>query len=161
MYKAIGRPHLEYFTLHEVLCQCWKEGAVPQDTRDSKIITIYKNKGDMNACNNYRGFSSLSNVGKVFARVILMRLQKLTERIYPESQCGFRAVRSTIYLVLSFRQLQEKCMEQHTPLYIALIDFTNAFDLVSRDGMVLVKIGCPTKLQSMIESFHHDTKGTV
>ena len=30
--------------LHEVLCQCWQEGAVPQDTRDSKIITIYKNK---------------------------------------------------------------------------------------------------------------------
>ena len=32
--------------LHEVLCQCWQEGAVPQDMRDSKIITIYKNKGD-------------------------------------------------------------------------------------------------------------------
>ena len=26
---------------------------------------------------------------------------------------------------------------------------------------VLPKIGCPTKLQSMIESFHTDTKGTV
>ena len=26
--------------LHEVLCQCWEEGAVPQDMRDSKIITI-------------------------------------------------------------------------------------------------------------------------
>ena len=30
--------------LHEVLCQCWQEGAVSQDTSDSKIITIYKNK---------------------------------------------------------------------------------------------------------------------
>ena len=32
--------------LHEVLCQCWKEGAVPQDMRDAKIITLYKNKGE-------------------------------------------------------------------------------------------------------------------
>ena len=32
--------------LHEVLCQCWQEGAVPQGMRDSKIITIYKNKGE-------------------------------------------------------------------------------------------------------------------
>ena len=32
--------------LHEVLCQCWQEGAVPHDMRDSNIITIYKNKGE-------------------------------------------------------------------------------------------------------------------
>ena len=49
------------------------------------------------------------------------------------------------------------------PLYIAFIDLTKAFDLVSRDGLfkVLPKIGCSLKLQSMIESFHNDTKGTV
>ena len=49
------------------------------------------------------------------------------------------------------------------PLYIAFIDLTKASDLVSRSGFfkVLPKIGCPAKLQSMIESFHTDTKGTV
>ena len=149
--------------LHEVLYQCWQEGAVPQDMRDSKIITLYKNKDERNDCNNYRGISLLSIVGKVFARVILIRLQKLAERIYPESQCGFRAERSTIDMVFSLRQLQEKCREQHMPLYIAFIDLTKAFDLVSRDGLfkVLPKIGCPPKLQSMIASFHTDKKGTV
>ena len=121
--------------LHEVLCQRWQEGAVPQDMRDSKIITLYKNKGEMSDCNNYRGISLLSIVGKVFAWVILIRLQKLAERIYPESQCGFRAERSTIDMVFSLRQLQEKCREQHMPLYIAFIDLTKAFDLVSRDDL--------------------------
>ena len=82
--------------LHDVICQCWQEGAVPQDMRDSNIITIYKNKGERNDCNNYRGISLCSIVGKVFARAILRRLQKLAERIYPESQYGFRAERSTI-----------------------------------------------------------------
>ena len=72
--------------LHEVLLQCWQEGAVPQDVMDSKIITIYKNKGEMNDCNKYRGITLRSIVSKVFARVILIRLQKLAERIYPESQ---------------------------------------------------------------------------
>ena len=151
--------------LHEVLCQCWQEGTVPQDTRDSKIITIYKNKGVRNDCNNFRGISLRSIVGKVCDRVILIRLKKLAERIYiyPESQCGFCAERSTIYLIFSLRQLQEKYREQHMPLYIAFIDLTKAFDLVSRDGLfkVLPKFGCPPKPQSMIESFHTDTKGTV
>ena len=101
--------------LHEVLCQYWQEGAVPQDMRDSKIITItiYENRGERDDCNNYMGIPLRSIVGKVFARVILIRLQKLAERIYPESQCGFRAERSTIDMIFSLRQLQEKCREQH------------------------------------------------
>ena len=48
-------------------------------------------------------------------------------------------------------------------LYIAFIDLTKAFDLVSRDGLfkVLPKIGCPLKHQCMVESFHINTNGTV
>ena len=67
---------------HEVLFQCWQEGAVPQDIRDSNIITIYK------------------------------------KSIYPESHSGFRAERSTIDMIFSLRQLQEKCREhqQRRPL---------------------------------------------
>ncbi|CAH1226359.1 CD209 [Branchiostoma lanceolatum] len=149
--------------LHELLCQCWKEGAVPQDMRDSKIVTLYKNKGERSDCNNYRGISLLSVVGKVYAKVVLARLQRLAERVYPESQCGFRANRSTIDMIFSLRQLQEKCREQNMPLYIAFIDLTKAFDMVSRDGLfkILPKIGCPPKLQSLIESFHTNMKGTV
>ena len=41
--------------LHAVFCQCWQEGEVPQDTRDAKIITLYKNKGERSDCNSYRG----------------------------------------------------------------------------------------------------------
>ena len=141
-------------SLHEVLCQCCHDGAIPQDIGDSKIITLYKNKGEGNNINNYRGISQLSIVDEIFARVILIRLQKLTECICPESQCGFRAERSTVNMVFSIRQLHEKCREQQMPLYIAFIDLTKAFDLLSIGGlfMVLPKIGWPPKLQSMIES---------
>ena len=131
--------------------------------RDPKIITLFKNKGERSDCNNYRGISLLSVIGKVFAKVILIQLQKLAELVYPESRCGFRAGRSTIDMVFSLRQLQEKCREQQMLLYIAFIDLTKAFDLVSSDGFfqILPKIGCPPKLQSMIESFHTNMKGTV
>ena len=57
--------------------------------RDAKIITLYKNKGERSDCNNYRGIALLSIVGKVYARVLLIHLQRLAEHIYPESQCGF------------------------------------------------------------------------
>ena len=131
--------------------------------RHAKIVTLYKNKGERSDCNNYRGISLLSIVGKAFARVVLSKLQLLADRVYPESQCGFRAERSTIDMVFSLRQLQEKCREQRRPLYLAFIDLTKAFDLVSRNGLfaLLERIGCPPKLLKMITSFHDDMNGTV
>ena len=149
--------------LHKLLLQCWEEGAVPQDMRDAKIITIYKNKGERSDCNNYRGISLLSIVGKAFARVLLNRLQVLADRVYPEAQCGFRAARSTIDMVFSVRQLQEKCREQRRPLYLAFVDLTKAFDLVSRGGLfaLLKTIGCSPKLLSIIVSFQENMKGTI
>ena len=44
------------------------------------------------------------------------------------------------------------------PLYVAFIDLTKAFDLIGRDAQ---RIGCPPKLQNVIESFHSNMKGTV
>ena len=66
-------------------------------------------------------------------------------------------------MVFSLRQLQEKCREQQMPLYIAFIDLTKAFNLVSREGLfrILSKIGCPPKLHSLIEPFHTNMQGTV
>ena len=105
----------------------------------------------------------LSIVGKLFAHVILCRLQNLADRVYPESQCGFRSKRSTVDIIFSLRQLQEKCREQQKTLFIAFIDLTKAFDLVSRDGLfkALLLIGCPPKLLIIIKSFHDNMSATV
>ena len=65
-------------------------------------------------------------------------------------------------MIFSVRQLQEKCREQQ-PLYLAFIDLTKAFDMVSRTGLfkLLEKIGCPPKILSIIASFHVNIHGTV
>ena len=83
--------------------KCWGAGGVPQDTRDARIVTLYKNKGDRSNCSSYRGISLLSIVGKLYARVLLVHPQQLVERVYPEFQNGFRAERSTEDMILSFR----------------------------------------------------------
>ena len=135
--------------LHQLLCLCWNEGAVSQEMWDATIVTLYKNIGDRSDYDNYRGISLLSIVGKAFARVLLIRLHKFASGVFPEFQCGFRAGRSTIDMLFSVRQLQEKCREQGMPLYVAFIDLTKAFDLVSRKGLfrLLEKIGSPSKLR--------------
>ena len=149
--------------LYELLCQCWEEEAFPEDMKKAKITTLYKQKGDKGDCNNYRGISLLSVTGKVFAKVLLVRLQKLANQVYPESQCGFRSGRSTLDMIFTVRQLQEKCREQRKSLHIAFVDLTKAFDTVSREGLfaILQKIGCPPKLLKLIKSLHDDMTATV
>ncbi|XP_073965599.1 uncharacterized protein [Choristoneura fumiferana] len=149
--------------LHNLLAKCWDAGYVPQDMRDANIVTLYKGKGDRGDCNCYRGISLLSIVGKAFARAILGKLQRLADRVYPEAQCGFRSQRSTVDMIFSLRQLQEKCREQQTPLVIAFVDLNKAFDTVSREGLysILVRIGCPPKLLKIVQSFHEGMEATV
>ena len=65
-------------------------------------------------------------------------------------------------MIFSVRQLQEKCNEQNMPLYIAFIDLTKAFDLVSREELfaTLLKIGCPPNLFNVVKSYNN-TRATI
>ncbi len=86
--------------------------------------------------------------GRHFAKVVMRRLQLFAEIVYPESKCGFRTKRSTIDMIFSLRQLQEKSRDQRQPLYIVFIDLAKEIDLVGRKYLfrLLEKIGCPPKL---------------
>jgi hypothetical protein len=142
--------------LHKLIIKAWEQDSIPQAWKDASIVTIYK-KGDRTDCGNYRGISLLSIAGKVFARILLNRLtHHITPEVIPETQCGFRSNRSTIDMIFSLRQMQEKCIEQDRPLYAVFVDFTKAFDTVGRAGLwkLLRKYGCPEKFTTMIESLH-------
>ena len=121
----------------------------------SYIYTRTKEIGQ--ACDNHRGIPLLSIVGKARARVLVNRLiVHLEQGLLPESQCGFRKDRGTIGIVFAARQLQEKCQEQNTGLYSTFVDLTNAFDIVSREGLwrIMAKYGCPRKFIAIVREFH-------
>ena len=108
--------------------------------------------------------SLLSAAGKILARAILNRLiSAVSEESLPESQCGFRPGRSTIDMVFSVRQIQEKCIEQRMDFYAVFIDLTKAFDTVNREALwvILSKLGCPQKFTRTIRLFHDGMVGHV
>ena len=143
--------------LTQLLSEIWKKGEVPQEFKDASIISLYKKKGKRTLCDNYRGISLLSVAGKILARIIITRInQHITNSVYSESQCGFRKGRGTVDMIFCLRQIQEKSREHHTPLYMAFIDLTKAFDTVSRPALwiVLEKLGIPCQMRKVIQSFH-------
>ena len=66
-------------------------------------------------------------------------------------------------MIFSLQQLQEKCRKQQQPFFLAFMDLTKAFDLVSGSGLFQIpqKIGCPPKLLTIITAFHEGMQSTV
>ncbi len=144
-------------TLYQYITQAWTDENIPQQWRDANIAVIYKNKGDKAICSKSRGISLLSVGGKFLAKVMLQRLiNNITESMLPESQCGFRKNRSTIYMIFTARQLQEKSWEQHQDMFMAFVDLSKAVDTVQRELLwdVLLGFGCPNKFVNILRQFH-------
>ena len=120
---------------------------MPQDWIDAVLVILYKGKGKKSLCGSYRGITLLKAVGKVFARLMINRLNEaVSPNILPEAQCGFRPGRGTVDMISAARQLMEKCTEQRMPLYQVFVDLTKAFDTVNCEALsiALSKLGCPT-----------------
>jgi len=88
----------------------WQQEAVPVDWRRGVIIPLPK-KGDLTDCNNWRGITLLSVSGKVFARVLLNRMQNTVDQLLRQQQKGFRPGRSCIGQIFSLWQIIEKVSE--------------------------------------------------
>ena len=56
------------------------------------------------------------------ARIVKERLEQITDRILPESQCGFRKGRGCVDMIFVTRQLVEKTREHNDTLYMLFVD---------------------------------------
>ena len=121
MLKAVCWEEEFMKLLLELVKDVWRERKVPVDWCDAVLVSIPK-KGDLSLCNNWRGIALLDVVGKVVARVLQERLQKLAEDELLESQCGFREGRSCTDMIFTIRQLVEKSWEHTAKSFFTFID---------------------------------------
>ena len=142
------------------------EGQIPESWTIGLIVPIYKNKGDKDDFNNYRGITLLSCLGKLFTSVINSRLNRFAEetRLINENQTGFRKNYSTldhVFLLKNLIDLNVKNGKQK--LYCAFIDYKKAFDTVWRSALwhKLVKSGITGKLYNVITNMYSNIKSCV
>ena len=148
--------------LHALFVAVWISGHVPNDWRDAIFIPI-PNKGDLSVCDNYRGIALLSIVGKLFAKIILARLDHCLDCQLTESQCGFRQGRSCNDMIFVARQILEKGREHQTPTFFTFVDLKKAYDSVNRAlcWSVLEKIGVPSNVVGLIAGLHTGMMATI
>jgi hypothetical protein len=136
----------------------WEKEEVPEEWGGGVLVPIFKagNKAD---ADNYRGIALLNITGKVFTRILNERLMAIAEKILLEQQSGFRKGRGTTDQIFCVRQMIEKHIEHHDPLYMAFIDLKEAYDSVSRSLLmdILRAEGLPEKLVVLIEKLYAKT----
>jgi hypothetical protein len=149
----------------KLMCRVWSRQEVPQSWKTAVIKVIFKNKGELDECGNYRGVSLLDHTGKVLLKIVTARLTKYAEEqgLLPEEQSGFRPKRSTTDMLYVVQMLQEFGRVKNVPLYFCFIDLTKAYDTVNRQLLwkILGKAGLPQELIGLIRAFHDGTQACV
>ena len=161
MLKKGGVTVLEW--LVRLFNVCFLLSMVPVDWVCACIVPLFKGKGDVFECSNYRGISLLSVVGKVYGRVLINRIRDRTERVILEVQGGFRRGRGCMDQIFVVRQICEKYMAKGKDVYFAFMDLEKAYDRIDRSAMwsVLGMYGVDGKLLNAVKSLYEDSKAYV
>ena len=93
---------------------------MPDEWRKSTLISIYKNKGDVQSCGNYRGIKLLSHTMKIWERLIDKRIR--AEVVISDEQFGFMPKKSTVDAIFAVRMLAEKYREGQKELHCIFVD---------------------------------------
>ena len=86
--------------LTDLFNKCMKDGVFPDIFKNAKITPLFK-EGDETKANNYRPISLLSQVAKLFERILHKRLYKFLQKnkVLCINQFGFRKKFSTLLAV--------------------------------------------------------------
>jgi hypothetical protein len=134
---------------------------MPLAWRKSVIISVYKNKGDIQDCNNYRAIKLMSHTMKLWERVIEQRLRKNVT--ISENQFGFMPGRSTTEAIHLLRQVMEHYRGQKKDLHMVFIDLEKAYDKVPREVLwwTMAKKRIPCKYIEIIKDMYDGVSTSV
>ena len=113
-------------------------GNYPQTWCDAIICPLFK-QGSVDEVRNYRGIALLSVVGKIFNKVLNVRLTSWANEnnLFNESQAGFRrgfrAKYCTVDQIFTLQGMIQKYISKKRGRFYALfVDFSRAFDGISQ-----------------------------
>ena len=120
------------------------------------MISPILKKGEETVCNICRGRTLLSHAGKIFTRILEMRLRDCVGDILDGCQFGFRPGRSTTNALVTVKMMLEKCWEWYMDKYSLFIDLQKTFDRVNRRLLCIIlqenHYNVPAKLVRVILS---------
>ena len=148
--------------LHSVISHIWITKKIPHEFTEAIIILLHK-KGDRRICHNARPISLLSIPGRVLMKIIQTRVEKKVELHLRDNQNGFRSKRGTGDSIFGVHQVIEKTREYNKHLYVLSIDFSKAFDCISREKLwtVLPQYDIDEEITTLIRNIYNGSTARI
>ena len=96
---------------------------------------VYKGKGDRRVCANYRAISTLSIPGKIYGRVLIIRVIDSTKEQVAQEQGGFKSGRGCTDQIFVLKQMVEKYREKRKEMHVVFMDLEKVYDKVCREAL--------------------------
>ena len=129
----------------------------PLEWSRGRIVSIHK-KGDTTLPENYRGITISSCLGKTFNAILNNRLSNFLEerKILCIEQCGFKKKHRTTDHMFVLKNIMHKYKIEKKALYLAFVDFKQAFDRVRHKELLykLLQCGISNKFYAIIKSMY-------
>ena len=142
---------LDFFEL------CWESGNMPEAWKEAQVIAIHKPGKPKKDPTSYRPISLTPHLGKVYERIIKMRLESFLEKhnIIPVCQAGFRKGRSCTDHIVKLTAHMRKAISSNRTLLATFFDVKRAFDTVWHSKLLdkLGKIGVSGRMYNFIASY--------
>ncbi|XP_068250373.1 uncharacterized protein [Palaemon carinicauda] len=122
-WKAFGDEGMDI--LYDLMIKIFQQKKIPNEWRGSILLPIFKGKGDVQECGNYRGIK-MSHALKIVKRMIDAGLREEVE--IGKEQMGFMKGRGTTDGVICLWQLMEKFRKKQRDLHVVFIDLEKAYD---------------------------------
>ena len=97
--------------LAKLCTKCITERRIPKTWKESNMVIFIK-KGNRKDIKNYIPICLLSDMYKLFTKIITTRLEKKLDENQPREQAGFMNKYSTTDHIHAIIQLKEKCREE-------------------------------------------------
>ena len=113
----------------------FQTGVFPSKLKEAIVIPIYKNKGSPLNVENYRPISLLSNIDKVYQKLMQKRLMDFldTNNCLYSQQFGFRSNHSTSSALINCTEKIRHALDSGNHVCSVFIDLQKAFDTVDHN----------------------------